>query len=365
MSPSAPSTTSASPESGPAASGRSRLGTWWRALARTPFLTAAVVIGLIALVVGVLFVIPTPYQVLLPGPVQDVQQLIQPYPKPIKGRLYLTTIYSEPASVGEWLWAKANPEAGIIPRDQATPRGVGEQQYQRLLGQMMDESKIAAKVVALRAAGYEVKITGQGAEVEDVAAYSKARGVLRRGDVIVGIDGQPVSTANDLVAALQAHRPGDVVTLQIRRGNDELAVDVPLVEAPDEPGRARAGIVVLTHLFQYELPAQIEIKTQDIGGPSAGLMFALGIYNAVSPIDITKGHKIAGTGTISTDGKVGPVGGVRYKVEAAEKAGAELFLAPRDNDDEARQAARKLRVVAVGSFDEALATLMSLPEAGS
>jgi PDZ domain-containing protein len=326
--------------------------------------TAIVLVG-VALLVSLLFVIPTEYQVLLPGPVTDVQRLIEPNPNPSAGALYLTTIYSDEASVGEYLYARLNPEAGIVRREEAQPRNVSGQEYQRLLVTMMDESKVTAKVVALRAAGYDVKVTGQGAMVQEIAETSKARDILQDGDIIVAADGQPVATANDLVAMIQAKRPGDVINLTIKRGEVELTVAVPLAESPDEPGRARVGIVVLTHLYEYELPRELDLKTKDIGGPSGGLMFALGIYNAVTVEDVTGGRKIAGTGTIATDGTIGPVGGVTYKVRAAERAGAEIFLVPQENYHEARRAARAIRLVSVGSFDEALQALQAPPAASA
>jgi len=313
------------------------------------------------LAVGTLFLIPTPYQVLMPGPVTDVQRVIQPFPKPIKGALYLTTIYSDPASVGEWLYARLTPDAGIVPREEARPRGLNERGYQKVRTQMMDESKVAAKVVALREAGYDVKITGQGAQVQEIQESSKAKGILQAKDVIVAVDGEHVATSTDLIALVQAHRPGEMVQMTVQRGDQELVLGVPLGESTEEPGRARIGIVILTHLYQYDLPKELNLQTRDIGGNSAGLMFALGIYNAVASEDITKGHKIAGTGTMSTDGKVGAIGGAKYKVRAAEKAGAELFLCPPDNYDEASKAAKKVRVVAVPTFQEALAAVKGLP----
>ena len=130
-----------------------------------------------------------------------------------------------------------------------------------------------------------------------------------------------VSTSTDLIALIQSHRPGDTVQMAVKRGDQSLTLTVPLGESPDEPGRARIGIAILTHLYQYDLPKEVNLQTKNIGGNSAGLMFALGIYNAVSPVDVTKGHKIAGTGTIATDGKVGAIGGAKYKVRAAENAG--------------------------------------------
>ncbi|MGH2366800.1 MAG: YlbL family protein [Chloroflexota bacterium] len=334
-----------------------------RPLTSSWLLTSVLTLSTVALVVSLLFAIPTPYQILLPGPVTDVQRLIEPNPTPSEGALYLTTIYSDPASVGEWLYAKLNPEAGIVPREEARPEHISEREYQKLLVSMMDESKVAAKVVALREAGYDVKITGQGAQIQEIAETSKAKGILQPGDVIVGADGEPIATANDLVALIPAHRPGETIRLEVKRAGDTLTVEVPLGESPEEPGRARVGIVVLTHLFEYELPRELHLKTEDIGGPSGGLMFALGVYDAVMPAHLTKGQDIAGTGTISTDGEVGAVGGVKYKVWAAEKAGADLFLAPAGNYDEAKRAATAMRVVSVRTFKEALNVLSDLPPA--
>ncbi|HEX2184405.1 MAG TPA: hypothetical protein VHN78_02725, partial [Chloroflexota bacterium] len=161
-------------------------------------LGSGLLLAVVAVAVAVLFTIPTPYQVLLPGPVTDVQRLIEPNPEPVQGALYLTTIYSDPASLGEWLIAKINPEAGIVPREAARPREVSENDYQKLLATMMDDSKVVAQVVALREAGYDVKVSGQGAQIEELAEGSRAEGILQKGDVIVAADGQPVTTSNDL-----------------------------------------------------------------------------------------------------------------------------------------------------------------------
>jgi PDZ domain-containing protein len=337
-----------------------------RALLSGPFVLLSIIVACVLGVTALLVGVQTPYQLVLPGPVTDVQRLIEPYPKPIKGALYLTTIYSDPANLAEWAYGKVRADAGLVPREEARPRNVSERQYQQLLSHMMDESKIAAKVVGLRHAGYEVSVTGQGAQVQEVTENAPAQGALQPGDIITAADGKPVSTATDLVALTRAHKPGETITMTVQRGDGEAReVSFALGESPDEPGQARAGIIVLTHLYEYHLPKELDLETRDIGGPSAGLMFALGVYNAVAPGDITQGHKIAGTGTITTDGTVGAVGGVKYKVVAAQRAGAELFLAPADDYEEARQAAGdgKLKVVPVKTFDDALAALAALPPA--
>jgi PDZ domain-containing protein len=320
---------------------------------------------------ALLVLIQTPYYITMPGPVTDVQRLIRPYPDP-SGALLLTTVYSDPANAAEWLYASVSPTADLVPRRQALPAHLEPEQHERLLAAMMAESKIAAQVVALRAAGYDVQITGQGARVHEVAAGSPAAGTLRPGDIITGVDGQPAPTANDLIALLQRYKPEQQVTLQVRRegagggeggegGATPLNVPITLGESPDEPGRGRIGIVVLTHLFSYDLPRDFAVDTSGIVGPSAGLVLALGVYDAALAEDVPRGRRIAATGTISTDGRVGPVGGVPHKVAAAERAGAELFLVPQENYDEAAGAARSVRVVAVRTFQEALAAVTAPP----
>lgn len=319
-------------------------------------------LAVLAAIVAALFTIPTPYQLLMPGPVVDVQRSIHPYNKPLKGALYITTVYSDPASVGTWLYAAIAPDAGVVPRAETRPPNIGEREYQRILGQMMDESKVAAKVVALRAAGYDVQITGQGAQVQDIAETSRARGIVQSGDIVVAVDGREIATANDLVTLVQSRRPGDVVQMRVRRGEGDLTLAVPLGESPDEPGRARAGLVIITHLFAYELPKEVDVETREIGGPSAGLMFALGVYNAVTPGDLVQGRTIAGTGSITTDGQIGAIGGVEYKIRAAESARVSIFLVPRANYDDARRAAHsKMQIVPVDTFNDALVALGATP----
>lgn len=363
-SPGAPKEPEASETAEPAEQAGVRAG-WWPRLRHVllsgPFVLASIFIAIGVIVAAVLVLVQTPYALEMPGPATEVQHLIAPDPHPSKGALYLVTIYSEPANLAEWLYAKVNPEADLVPREQARPKNISEQDYQTMLGHMMDESKVAAKVVAFRAAGYNVTLNGQGAQIQSITDNSKAKGILKEGDIVVAADAQPVTTANDLTALILAHKPGDVLPLEVKRGQETLTVKVPLIEAPDEPGRARIGIAVLTYHFDYKFPESVDISTHDIGGPSAGLMFALGIYNALTDTDITHGHKIAGTGTISTDGKVGAIGGAKYKVVSAEGVGAELFLVPTDNYEEAKKAAKTIKVVPVATFDDALKALANLP----
>lgn len=346
---------------------RGLLGRVWQVVLSGPFVILSLLVAIGLAAYTALSFVQTPYQILLPGPLTDVQRVIQPFPKPIKGALYLTTIYSDPANAIEYaavaLYARFRADAGIVPREEARPRNVGEREYQRLLGRMMDESKTAAKVVALRELGYDVKITGQGAQIQEVVKGSPADSALQSGDIVIGAEGQPVATSSDLVSLIQAKKPGESVSMRVRRGEVERDISFALGESPEEPGRARAGVIVLTHLYEYQLPKELDLETRDIGGPSAGLMFALGIYNAFAEQDITRGLKIAGTGSINTEGRVGAVGGVKYKAIAAQRAGVHLLLVPAENYDEAKASAGSVRVAPVRTFRDALDALATLPAA--
>ncbi len=343
---------------------RVRRAAHWLA-GRPRVIAAALALNIVALLAVVCFWIPTPYQMLLPGPVTDTNTLVEPSPEQTQGAFYLTSIYSNPASVAEWLYAQADPEAGLIPREQARPQHLSRKEYRQLLDTMMDSSKMAARVVAFRAAGFEVVVDGQGVLIRDVRADSPAQGILAVGDVVVVAGGRPVRTKDDLIAVIRAHRPGDRLPLEIRRDDDTLSLTTTLAESPEERGRALMGVVVATYQVNYSFPRELKIRSEELGGPSAGLMFALALYNTLTPGDLTGGHRIAGTGALATDGSVRSVGGIRYKVRAAEKAGAAYFLVPADNADEAHRAARTVQIVSVASFDEALPFIRQLPPAGA
>ncbi len=332
---------------------------------RPRVLHTALVLSIVALLTAVCFWIPTPYQMLLPGPVTDTNTLIEPPPQETVGALYLTSIYSNPASVAEWLYAQAHPEAGLIPREQARPQHLSRKEYRKLLDTMMDNSKMTARVVAFRAAGFEVGVDGQGALIRDIRADSPAKGILAVNDVVMAAGGRTVSTKDDLIAVIRAHHPGDRLPVEVRRGDATLSLTTTLTESPEDQGRALMGVVIATYKIKYSFPRELTIRSEDLGGPSAGLMFALALYNTLTPGDLTGGHRIAGTGALATDGKIRGVGGISYKVRAAEKAGAAYFLVPTDNADEARRAARTVQVVPVGSFDEALPFIRQLPPAGT
>lgn len=295
-----------------------------------------------------------PYVIERPGPVFDVQEKIEPAPPNKHGAIYMTTVITSNGRLVSIVPAMIDPRADVVPRAAVRPASMSPEQYARVTTRMMDESKIAAQVVGLRAAGYNVQLEGQGAEVQEVQAGSRATGLLMPGDVIIGAAGEPVKASSDVIAIVRRYRPGDMLPLVILREGIRRELAIPLGAASDDPSRPRVGVVILTHTLDVDFPLDVKITTSDVGGSSAGLAFALGVYQAASGTDLTEGHRVAISGALTPDGKVDPVAGVKFKVWAAESAGAELFIVPDANRAEAETAATRLRVVGVATFDDAL-----------
>jgi Lon-like protease len=323
---------------------------------------------LFALALGYLATsIPSGYYLLRPGGAYEIGPILElpPEQRQESGRLAFTAVRAGRASwwqVGE---ARLTGDAEIVPAEQFLPPGMSVDELNQQNQRLIEESKLLASVVGLQAAGFEARITGQGAEVGGTQPGLPAEGLLQAGDVIVAVDGQATDTAPSVVEAVRRHAVGDQVRFTVSRGGQLQEIVVGTRSSPSEPGRPLVGVAVGTYHLDAALPFPISIDTRNIGGPSAGLMFSLAIFDGVTPGDLTRGHFVAGTGTIAADGTVGPIGGAAEKVAAAEAAGADLFLAPREDEPEARRGAHQIRVAAVGRFDEAVAVLCGLEPLGS
>ncbi len=280
------------------------------------------------------------------------------------GSLILTSVVAQaPIIAGEWAVGQVSPVVKIVPPARIVPENTTLQEQARQGFQMLDESVTTAIVVGLRRAGYSADLIGKGVEVRSIQPDSRAHGVLQAGDVITGINGLPIRTTNELIDQIKAQDPQAIVHLSIVRDQRSTEVAVPLITPTITNTSPRLGIAIGSAGVDVQLPFPVQIVPEKIvGGPSAGLMFTLAVYNAVTPTDVTGGRKIAGTGTISLDGTVGPIGGVEQKVAAAEAAGAEYFLSPVENYDAARAVARQIKVVKVATVDQALAFLQGLSQ---
>jgi Lon-like protease len=320
----------------------------------------------IALLVGVLAVAPlgatSPYFLITPGGTYDIGSRLtipDPQRRPM-GRMAFTAVYEQEATWAEVARAQLYGQAEVVPAAAVRPPGTTQEQVNQNNKRLIDESKPIAAVVALRAAGYTVDITGQGAEVESVVKGLPADGVLQIGDVIVAVDGQPIDTTTALLDSIRNRKPGDQVTLTVRRDGQAQDLQVGTASAPTEPARPVVGVTVSTYLFDVRVPFQIDIESDNVGGPSAGFMFALGILDGITDGDLTRGYYVVGTGTIAADGTVGAVGGAAEKAIAAEQDGAQLFLVPRDDYDEAKRWVKNLQIVPIDTFADAVKVLCGL-----
>lgn len=304
----------------------------------------------------------SPYFLITPGGAYDIGSRLRvpdEYRKPM-GRMAFTAVFEQEANWGEVVHAKVAGQVEVVPANEVRPPGTTQEQLNQTNKRLIDESKPVAAVVALRAAGYPVEITGQGAEVESLIEGMPAQGVLQVGDIILAVDGQPIDTTNTLIQAISRHKVGETLSLTIRRGEQTLDLQVGTKSSPTEPGRPIVGVTVSTYLFDVRLPFPVDVESDNVGGPSAGFMFALGILDAVTDGDLTRGYYVAGTGTIAQDGSVGAVGGAAEKALAAEQDGAQVFLVPRDDSEEARRWVKHVQIVPIDRFEDAIHALCAL-----
>jgi PDZ domain-containing protein len=308
-------------------------------------------------------VVPLPVVAIEPGgalPVPPRVKLGIPA-HPVHGQLLLTTVrLAEPPlvrAVVDWL----DHDADLAPRQAVIPSGVDEREYFATQQRVFRESAQVAAAVGLRKAAYPVEVSGGGVRVSAVIPRSPAAGKLREGDILTAVDGRPARLASDVVEATSRAKAGDQVTIEVKRGDETRSVTIELARV-SELGRPGLGVALSTLGFTVKLPFAVDVDQGQIGGPSAGLMLALTVYDLVDPGDLARGRTIAGTGTIDISGRVGPVGGVAQKVAAAEQAGAEVFLAPTAEAAEARKAAgTRLKVTSVQTMDDAVAALTAGP----
>jgi PDZ domain-containing protein len=239
----------------------------------------------------------------------------------------------------------------VVPRELVYPPGQTEEQVEKRNADDFASSQSAAQTAALTKLGYSMRIS-----VKEVTKSSPADGKLRPGDVIISIDGTPVQIMDQLLEILRAKPAGTTFTFVVTRDGKQETIKVATAAGDD--GVPRVGV---TPEVSSSAPFKIDIPIENIGGPSAGLMLALGIIDKIKPEDLTGGKIIAGTGTIDPLGKVGAIGGVPQKTIAAKDAGAAYFLTPTDNCAEAVANAKPgLTLVQVSSLDEALAALADI-----
>lgn len=272
-----------------------------------------------------------------------------------EGGIYMVDILVRKASLFERLFPEIHDSASLVPEEEFNPAGVSEPQRRQSSLNQMSRSQQIAVAVALRELDYDVEATPIGAEVALVLPDSPAEGKLQPGDVIVGALGERVRSPGDLRDVMEGHPPGDPVELEVRRAGRVRTIEVGTRADPEDAKRAVVGVLV-EPAVDIELPLDIKINAGDVGGPSAGLAFALDVIDELGR-DIDRGRKIAATGELDLEGNVGAIGGIEQKAAGARLIDADVFVVPEGNAAEARQHADGLEIIAVSSFEEALAAL--------
>jgi PDZ domain-containing protein len=277
--------------------------------------------------------------------------------RPVNGQLMLTTVSLLPSiRIGERLRGYVDPTVAIVSRSAIVQPGQSERDVEQQTVDQMRESQIAAATAAMQLLGYKVSIKYSGIRILAVASDAPAAGRLLPGDLITAVDGRPVTKPAQLQAAIRRHAVGSSVRLRVVRGTTILTPTVGTIGNPRNKHTPVIGVII-DSVPQIKLPLNVSIDAEGIGGPSAGLMFALGIVDMLGHSDLTKGRVIAGTGEIALDGTVGPVGGVRQKIEGARRAHAQIFLSPVDELREACAAAGAIQVIGVNTLKDAVSAL--------
>lgn len=328
----------------------------WVAVSTRRVLRAVAFVAVTAALVAAAWV-PLPYFSLGPGPARGVVPMIRfegpPRYEPT-GRLVMTTVRVEQLTGFRALGAWLDPERTIIEGSRLYPPGADRHiEDQRAISQM-DASKIDAAVVVLSRLADYPRSHGDGVLIGSTVPGCPADGELFPGDVVLSIDGRAIDRVADAAAAIDATPRG-------RKMRWVLDVDGTREEATFARARCVNGSDPLVGVRMLDtFPFPVTISSGEVGGPSAGLMFALGLWELLTPGDLTRGRTVAGTGTIDLDGNVGPIGGIRDKVLAAEHAGATMFLVPSGNAPEIRAMdTGSMRVIVVATFDDALHALRS------
>lgn len=328
----------------------------------SPMRLAATGLILLGAVVVALWLSPSGSYIFLPDRARPVAPLVEaPGEKPPAegGGIYFVDVIVRRASLLERLFPGLRDGSTVVPADVVNPPGVSEQARRTEDRRAMSRSQEIAAAVALRALGYDVEAQPTGALISAVSPDTPAAGKLEPTDVVVAVDGRPVRTPDDLRRLIRAHRPGESVQIGVRDGGTLREVVLTTVR-DSRSGRAIIGVVV-DQAAAIKLPLDVRIDAGQVGGPSAGLAFALDLMEELGR-DVDHGYRVAATGELELDGDVAPIGAVKQKAIGARRTRVDVLLVPAgENAREARRYAEGLRVIPVKSFRQALRALATLP----
>ena len=286
-----------------------------------------------------------------------------------EGDMHLVTVSGGQATPIPYILAKILPHHEILPIHAVRPEGISDEEYMQAQLQMMEGSQEASTVVAYTAANEDITIDYNGVYVVSVVEGMPADGKLQTADRIIGIDGKEIKEADDLINYVDNKNAGDVIRLDIVREEENITKDVKLERFEDIDNKIGIGIQLVTDR-NVSVEPEVRFSSGRIGGPSAGLMFSLEIYDQLTEVDLTKGYEIAGTGEIDYKGNVYRIGGIDKKIVAADKEGVDIFFAPNEDGaadsnyqvakNTAEEIGSDMEIVPVDTFEEALNYLKEL-----
>lgn len=328
---------------------------------------AAAVLLLAAVAVLVLYLVPSnQYYVFIPDRAHALAPLVDVSGERSRdaGGVYFVDVRFRKARLLEDLLGRPLARGStLVAVDEVRGSGVSESQQRRLDLHEMEQSQRIAAAVALNRAGYHVQVKLPTIVVREISPRAPAHRVLRPGDRLLAVDGVRITSTARLRQHLESRRPGDIVSLRFARGRRIVTAPVETTADPGDPSRTIIGVIVQEVGAKIgKVPVRVRIDTRGVGGPSAGLAFALDLLEELGQ-NVDRGYKVAATGGIELDGTVYAIGAVKQKTLGAREAGVDVFLVPAgSNAREARKYADGLRIIPVKSFPQALRALATLPE---
>ncbi len=320
---------------------------------------------IIIVIIIVINLIPTDYYLISPGQAINLSKniIVENGEKDARGCFLLTSTTIVKANLLLYIYSFFDPNIDLKNKSENMIEGVDQEEYIDIMEELMRESKMISKVVALKKAGYNPEISGKGIIIKKILENSPAKNKLMPGDVIVKVNQYSVRTIEEFSNIIQSYTMNQIIRITFLRNNLTYSISVPLIELPTmDYGVERLGIgmYATTYNLQCKFPVKIEIDLDKIKGHSAGLMIALEILNQLTENDLSNGLMIAGTGNLSVEGKITEVDGIKQKIISALKQKADIFLVPKENYQEALKFNQSIRVIAVENFDDVIMKLIKL-----
>lgn len=340
-----------------------------------------ITVGIIVVITCFLTFFQLDYYIMKPGKAYDVNDFItvQNGDQEAAGAFYMMTVSMGRATPITYMMAMLDNYMEVVEPESVRQEEEDEEEYNIRQLKMMTDSQFNAEYVAFSRANLDYQVTYKGVYVLNVLKDGAAANILKPGDEIVEIDGERIERQTFLMDRIAEKKLGDTIHLVVNRNDELLDKTVTLAEIPKTGGHIGLGIT-FTESKSIKTEPKVIVETEDIGGPSAGLMFTLELMNQLTDEDLTKGYQIAGTGEMYEDGTVGRIGGAERKVVAAHNDDMEIFFVPDDdisdamleinpnivsNYEEAAQAAKDIetamKIVPVKTIDDALDYLEKLP----